>query len=184
MSQLLFRTRNESGAVGAPERSTSATPKATSSEPDDPPNGALAAAFVAAGVACAVFGALVVLAETFETVKGILVFGQGAGPLSGKAIVATAVYGSAWLVLHWVVGQRTVDLTRWLRSAIILIALGLVTTFPPVFQLFEHEPGTQPHQSRTTNAVVDTSQEAAAAATTAGQTAIVGAGQQGLHTTN
>jgi hypothetical protein len=110
-------------------------------------------------VACAVFGALVVLVEPFETLKGVLVISQGAGALSGKAIVATVAYVAVWLVLHQVIGQRTVDLARWLRASIILIALGLIGTFPPVFQLLEHEPGKQPHQSRTTKAVVDTAQE-------------------------
>jgi hypothetical protein len=139
VSRPLSRNRNESGAVEAPETNRSGTPAhlETPAEPDRAPNGSLAAALVSAGLACAVFGLLVMVSERFEALgEGALVMSEGVGALSGKAVVATVVYLAVWVVLHRRVGRRTVDLAGWLRATGILVAVGLLATFPPVFQLF------------------------------------------------
>jgi hypothetical protein len=94
-----------------------------------------AAALVAAGVACAAFGLMVLLAETSEPVSQALTLSSAVGPLSGKAVVAVAVYAVAWPALHLAWRGRTVGFTRVFRWTAGLVLVGLLATFPPVFGL-------------------------------------------------
>jgi hypothetical protein len=159
VSWLLSRTRNQSGAVQVPTaagaaaadtatapagprhasrpahaRATETEPRPGTAEPGDPPDGGLAAALLAAGLGCALFGLLVVVSERSEAfAEHVLTLSEPVGPLSGKAVLAVVAWAALWALLHLRVGRCTVDLGRWLRAALVLVALGLLTTFPPVF---------------------------------------------------
>ena len=98
----------------------------------------MAAALVAAGVACAMFGVVVVVAEASAGAKDLLTFYELAGSLSGKATVATLMWLGTWLALHFGLRGSHVDLRACLRVTFALVGLGFVTTFPPIFQLFGH----------------------------------------------
>ncbi len=107
------------------------------------PNGPVAAAFAAAGTGSLALGVLVVLSEASADIKSGLDFaknyglGSGVGPLSGKVIVAVAVFVISWVVFHLVLRGREVDFNRWFTASLVLVALGFALTFPPVFLLFE-----------------------------------------------
>jgi len=126
------------------ERSSGATQhdrQAVGAEAQDgplEPNGPIAAALLAAGLACAAFGVLVVLAEVSTAVKELLTVSQGAGPLSGKGLGATALWVVAWGALHLVLRGRELAWRPVARATAALVGVGLVATFPPVFQLFAH----------------------------------------------
>ena len=100
------------------------------------PNGPIAAALVSAGIGCASLGVLVVVAEAFESVSKFLSFYDPAGSLSGKTTVATLAWLLAWPLLHSQLRDREIDMKRAVRWTWILVAVGLVGTFPPFFQLF------------------------------------------------
>jgi hypothetical protein len=102
------------------------------------PNGGIAAALLAAGIGCAAFGVLVVLAETSAAVEDAVTVSEGAGPLSGEGLGATVVWAVTWALLHAVLRNREVPWRPVARATTALVALGLVATFPPVFQLFGH----------------------------------------------
>jgi hypothetical protein len=102
------------------------------------PNGGIAAALLAAGIGCAAFGVLVVLAEASAPVKDLLTVSEGAGPLSGKGLGATVLWAVAWAVLHPLLRHRELPWRPVARATTALVAVGLVATFPPVFQLFAH----------------------------------------------
>lgn len=102
------------------------------------PNGGIAAALLAAGIGCAAFGVLVVLAEASGAVKDALTVSEGAGPLSGKGLGATVLWAVAWAVLHATLRNRELPWRPVARTTTALVAVGLVATFPPVFQLFAH----------------------------------------------
>jgi hypothetical protein len=100
------------------------------------PNGGIAAALLAAGIACAAFGLLVVLAEASEGIAETLSVSEGTGPLSGKGLAATAVWLGVWPVLHLALRHREVPWRLTARIVGVLVVIGLLGTFPPVFQLF------------------------------------------------
>jgi len=99
------------------------------------PNGPVAAALLAAGRAGAAVGVLVVLGEASEAVHDALTVSAGAGPLSGKGLGATAIWLVAWPVLHILLRRRELPWRATTRTVALLVAVGLVGTFPPVFQL-------------------------------------------------
>jgi hypothetical protein len=57
--------------------------------------------------------------------------------LSGKTIWAVVAYFGSWLGLAAVLRNRTVDLQRVAVVTGILVALALIGTFAPFFQLFK-----------------------------------------------
>jgi hypothetical protein len=100
------------------------------------PNGGVAAAVLAAGIGCAALGLLVVAAAASPQVSQWLTFYAPTGPLSGKAIVSTVIYLVVWPNLHYRLRDKQVDLYKAFMVTILLVALGIVGTFPPVYQLF------------------------------------------------
>jgi hypothetical protein len=98
--------------------------------------GAGAAALVAAGVGSFILGLMTSLAEASGGLKDALNWWDTVGPLSGKTSVAVIVWLLAWLGL-WL-AWRGKD--RSLRSAfivmIVLVVVGLLLTFPLIFESF------------------------------------------------
>jgi hypothetical protein len=109
---------------------------------DTKPNGPVAAAFIAAGMASFVLGLIVVLNEAKILTNAVLDFsknygiGSGVGPLSGKVILATIAFFATWAVIGYVWRRKEVNFGRAFGVALILLAAGFALTFPPVFGVF------------------------------------------------
>lgn len=101
-----------------------------------PPNGAAAAAILAAGIGCFVLGLLTTLAAASTALNRALAFYGPAGPLSGKTTVAVLLWLIAWAVLHRWWRARQVNFARLFMATLILIALALLGTFPPFYEAF------------------------------------------------
>lgn len=103
---------------------------------DDKPDGPVAAAILAGGVFALALGVLTTLAEASVDFKDFLNLYDPVGPLSGKTIGAVVIWLIAWAVLHMAYRDRQVDFRKALTTSLVLIALGVVGTFPIFFQLF------------------------------------------------
>ena len=108
-------------------------PKGELADTDGPrrttePNGGIAAALLAAGIGCAAFGVLVVLAEASGAVEDGLTVSEGAGPLSGKGLGATVLWAVAWAALHLILRNREL---AWRPVARATTALVAVDSSPP-----------------------------------------------------
>jgi hypothetical protein len=110
--------------------------------PQTKPNGPVAAAFIAAGIASFTLGLFVVLNDAFTGISSFLKFdanyglGKGVGPLSGKVVLAIVAFLVSWVVLHFVLRGKEVRFARALTVALVLVAAGFLLTFPPVFEIF------------------------------------------------
>ena len=100
------------------------------------PNGPAAAAVLSAAVGVFVIGLVTTLAEISAGLKAALAWYTPAGPLSGKTSVGVIVWLVTWAVLASRYRDKTVDMARITFWSWILIALGLVFTFPPFFEFF------------------------------------------------
>jgi hypothetical protein len=106
------------------------------------PNGPVAASFLAAGIGSLVLGILVCLNELGGGISTFLAFdknfglGSGVGPLSGKAILTVLAFVISWVVLHFLWRGKEVNFGRVFSVALLLLALGFLLTFPPVFDIF------------------------------------------------
>ena len=111
----------------------------TQSLTQDLPNGPVLAALVAGGLGSATIGLMTVLAEASEPIKNALNWWNPAGPLTGKSLVGVIVFFASWIVLHLILRGKNVNFARAVTIAFILLALGLLGTFPPFFELFVAE---------------------------------------------
>jgi hypothetical protein len=101
-----------------------------------PAEGPGAAAVLAAGVGALALGVVTTVSEMSSTVSGWLDLYSRVGPLSGKTIVTVVVWLLSWVVLHLLLRERG-TLTRGIVvTAVVLLGLGLLGTFPTFFELF------------------------------------------------
>ncbi len=103
------------------------------------PNGPAFAAILAAALAFAVLGAVTTLAEVFDGFGDWLVFSGRVGMLSGETIIAIAVYFVSWAGLGFFWRRSEPRPLPVFVVTALLIAVGLVGTFPPFFRLFGAE---------------------------------------------
>lgn len=115
----------------------------TTDSPATKPNGPVVASFLAAGIGSLTMGIMVVLNEVSPDINNFLKFdanfglGSGVGPLSGKVTLAIIAFVASWAILTFMWRGREVDFRRVLIASLVLVALGFLLTFPPVFLAFE-----------------------------------------------
>jgi lysylphosphatidylglycerol synthetase-like protein (DUF2156 family) len=100
------------------------------------PNGPAAAAILAAGIGACALGLLTTLAQASRTVARLLTFSDAVGPLSGKTTIAVVIWLVAWALLSALWRGKDVRFERVWTATVILLALGLLGTFPPFYELF------------------------------------------------
>ena len=99
-----------------------------------PTNGAALAAFLAAGIGAFGMGLVVILNEA-GLFSAPTLYGP-AGGVSGRTTLATAIWLVAWAILHRRWKGRSLQPGRVHAATAVLIVLGLILTFPPVWGLF------------------------------------------------
>lgn len=99
-------------------------------------NGSGAAAILAAGIGCFMVAIFALVADKAASFKSAMIFYKPTGPLSGVTTSAILVWLVAWIVLNMRWRGRTVALAKTNAAALVLLALGLLLTFPPIVDLF------------------------------------------------
>lgn len=75
-------------------------------------NGPAAAAILASGIGCLTLGLLTTLVQALAPAREALNFYSPTGPMSGKTILATAVWLVAWAMLHFLWRSEQVNFGR------------------------------------------------------------------------
>lgn len=101
------------------------------------PSGPAVAALVAAGVGSATLGLLTTLAAVSHSADEALNLYEPVGPLSGKTTGAVVVWLLAWAALNGRWKHQQVNVGRAFTGTLLLVAAGLVGTFPPIWALFQ-----------------------------------------------
>lgn len=99
---------------------------------EDAPNGAAMAAYLGGAIGAFAMGAIVLLNEAGIFAAPAL-YGP-AGGVTGRTTLAVVVWLIAWVLLHFRWKDRDLEARRIYPMALILIAVGLLGTFPPVWQ--------------------------------------------------
>jgi len=102
-------------------------------ESERAPNGPVLAAFLGAGIGAFALGLIVLLNEA--GVFSVPALYAPAGGVSGRTTLAVVIWLIGWAVLHHRWKDREVDPGRPHVITIVLIVLGLLFTFPPVWKL-------------------------------------------------
>jgi hypothetical protein len=113
--------------------------RASQLEEIERPTGPVAAAVLATGIGAFVLGLLTTLNEASTGVNDFLRFDDDVGPLSGKTIIAVIAYLASWVLLHALWRRQNPALRPILIATAVLIALGVLGTFPTFFQAFASE---------------------------------------------
>ncbi len=100
------------------------------------PNGPGAAAVLAASIGCFAMGVFSVAADKFPALAQMLIVYAPTGPLSGVSTAAILAWLMAWAVLRYYWQRRMVDLGRTNSIAFLLLACGVLLTFPSIGDLF------------------------------------------------
>ena len=100
------------------------------------PNGAGAAAILAAGIGAFLLAVFAISADQSAAIKSLMILWKPTGPRSGVTTCAIALWLAAWAILHARWRNRSVALTRVNAAAFALLILGLLLTFPPIADLF------------------------------------------------
>lgn len=111
-----------------PDRSTTDTHETTGV-----PNGAALAAFLAAGIGAFAMGLILVLNESGVIAVPAL-YGPSGG-VSGRTTLAVFVWLVAWTALHVRWRDRQLEPARIMLGTFVLIALGVLATYPPLWGL-------------------------------------------------
>lgn len=99
-------------------------------------DGVAAAAVLASAIGVFTTGSLTTLAEISESLKTSLAWSGAVGPLIGKTGVGVIVWLILWPILHAVWRGKEVNFSAIYIVSLILIALGWIFAFPPVFEAF------------------------------------------------
>jgi hypothetical protein len=101
---------------------------------DDMANGAAMAAFLAAGIGVLVLGLIVVIHE----IGGVAIpaLYAPAGGASGRTALAVVIWLIVWAALHSVWRRREMQAGRVAGATFVLVVLGLIFAFPPIWKLF------------------------------------------------
>ena len=96
-------------------------------------NGSAMAAFLAAGIGSFAMGAIVLLNEA--GIFAVPALYAPAGGISGRTTLATVAWLVAWGLLHYRWKGREVATGGVSALTLILLGLGILATFPPVWRL-------------------------------------------------
>jgi hypothetical protein len=105
----------------------------------DKPTGPVAAAVLATGIGVFVLGVLTTLSEASTDIADFLQWSDDVGPLSGKTILSAVAFFASWGVLHLIWRREDRPLRPILIIAAVLVALGVIGTFPTFFEAFAPE---------------------------------------------
>ena len=105
----------------------------------DKPEGPVAAALIAGGIGSAALGFFTMLAEASAAAKSWLEWNSAVGSLSGKTFMAVLVWLVAWAGLHLGIRKHPVEIRTAFIVTLVLVAVGVLGTFPTVFQAFASE---------------------------------------------
>lgn len=101
--------------------------------PGEVANGAALASFLAAGIGAFAVGLIVILNES--GLFAVPALYKPSGGLSGRTTLAAVIWLIGWAVLHSRWKGRQIESRRVHAVTLILIGLGVLLTFPPVWKL-------------------------------------------------
>lgn len=96
-------------------------------------NGAACASFLAAGIGAFAMGVFVILNEAGVFAAPTLY--SPAGGVTGRTAFAAVTWLIAWIILHHRWSGRRIQSSYIFPLTLVLIGLGLLLTFPPVWKL-------------------------------------------------
>ncbi|KVG21974.1 hypothetical protein [Burkholderia ubonensis] len=96
-----------------------------------------AAAAILAGIGCFAVGLFALAGDASKAIAHFFTFYKPTGPLSGVTTSAIVIWLLSWFVLSRQWGKTSVTLGRVIFVSFVLLALGVLLTFPPIMDLLQ-----------------------------------------------
>jgi hypothetical protein len=102
-------------------------------------NGPVSAALLAGGIGSAAMGLITLVYEINDksAFAKSMTWSKAVGGLSGKSMWAIIIFFVSWAILHYIWKDKETDFARISSIGIALLVVGLLGTFPPVWELFK-----------------------------------------------
>lgn len=100
------------------------------------PNGPIAAAILSAAIACFTLGLTTIASDKNKAINKLMNFYPPSGALTGETTIAIVVWLAVWIVLARLWRNSSRSLRTINIASFVLLALGLLLTFPPFIDLF------------------------------------------------
>ena len=97
--------------------------------------GFAAATLIGGGFGVALFGVLTLISEVWVSTQPGFTLMTSVGPLSGKAIYSVIGWLVGWAILAIILRNANISEKLTYRITGILVAVGFLLTFPPVWKL-------------------------------------------------
>jgi hypothetical protein len=97
--------------------------------------GFTAATLIGGGFGVALFGVITFISERWVSTQPGLTLTTSVGPLSGKVVYSIIGWLVGWGILAMILRSRNVSENLTYRITGILVAIGFVLTFPPIWKL-------------------------------------------------
>lgn len=91
---------------------------------------------ISAGIGCVALAFFVVLAEVSKSARDFLNLNAAVGPLAGKTIFTVLIWLVVWAVLDKGMHNSKMPFEKAYRLMLLMVAIGLLGTFPIFFQAF------------------------------------------------
>ncbi len=99
-------------------------------------NGSGAAAILSAGAGCLALALLAAAGDKSAAVNRLFNLYKPTGALSGVTTAAILIWLCLWGTLEWLWRKKTVAAGGICATALVLLGLGMLLTFPPIVDLF------------------------------------------------
>lgn len=96
------------------------------------PNGAAAAAILAAGIGCFAVSFCAWLGDAISALKHFFNFYRPTGPLSGVTTTAIVMWLLSWFILYRLWQGKTISMGKINVVAFLFLGAGLLLSFPPI----------------------------------------------------
>lgn len=99
--------------------------------------GSAAAAMISGGIGTLFIGLMTTGAAMSEGLKEALNWWNPAGPLVGKTLIGVFAWLISWFIMNRLWQNKESDLNKAFTITLVLIGLGVLLTFPPIFVALE-----------------------------------------------
>lgn len=99
--------------------------------------GSISAAIISSGIGSMFIGFMTTGAVLSSGLKDFLNLWNPAGPLTGKTTMGVIAWLVSWFILNSIMKNKEYDLGKAFKITMILLGIGVVFTFPLVFEAFE-----------------------------------------------
>lgn len=99
--------------------------------------GPASAAMVSSSIGIFIIGLMTTLSAANAGFKEMLNWWSPAGSLVGKTTIGVLAWLISWAVIHTLWKNKEYEIGKAFKITLFFISLGLLLTFPPIFEAFE-----------------------------------------------